>query len=140
MFCKKGVLRNFAKFTGKHMCQSLFLNKIAGLRPATLLRNRLWHRCFPVNFAKFLRTSFIIEHLWCLLLNPVTDRNVNFMIILWSDHMIISYYHIIIEQLFKTKIVVYIPTTLPKGIPQPLHRHLLTLFIVLIMVHLGKSL
>ena len=21
MFCKKGVLRNFAKFTGKHMCQ-----------------------------------------------------------------------------------------------------------------------
>ena len=54
--------------------------------------------------------------------------------------MIISYYHIIIEQLFKTKIAVYIPTTLPKGIPQPLHRHLLTLFIVLIMVHLGKSL
>ena len=24
MFCKKGVLRNFAKFTGKHLCQSLF--------------------------------------------------------------------------------------------------------------------
>ena len=27
MFCKKGVLRNFAKFTGKHLCQSLFFNK-----------------------------------------------------------------------------------------------------------------
>ena len=27
---KKGVLRNFAKFTGKHLCQSLFLNKVAG--------------------------------------------------------------------------------------------------------------
>ena len=26
-FCKKGVLRNFAKFTGKHVCQSLFFNK-----------------------------------------------------------------------------------------------------------------
>ena len=25
-----------------------------GLRPATLLKKRLWHRCFPVNFAKFL--------------------------------------------------------------------------------------
>ena len=25
---RKGVLRNFAKFTGKHPCQSLFLNKI----------------------------------------------------------------------------------------------------------------
>ena len=29
-FCKKGVLRNFAKFTGKHLCQSLFVNKFAG--------------------------------------------------------------------------------------------------------------
>ena len=26
----KGVLRNFAKFTGKHLCQSLFFNKVAG--------------------------------------------------------------------------------------------------------------
>ena len=33
VFCKKSVLRKFTKFTGKHMCQSLFLNKIAGLRP-----------------------------------------------------------------------------------------------------------
>ena len=24
VFCKKGVLGNFAKFTGKHLCQSLF--------------------------------------------------------------------------------------------------------------------
>ena len=28
-------------------------------RPATLLKKRLWHRCFPMNFAKFLRTSFL---------------------------------------------------------------------------------
>ena len=28
----KGVLRNFAKFTGKHLCQSLFFNKVAGLK------------------------------------------------------------------------------------------------------------
>ena len=45
---KKGVLRDFTKFTGKHR-----------LRPATLLKKRLWHRCFPVNFAKFLRTPFL---------------------------------------------------------------------------------
>ena len=31
VFCKKGVLRNFAKFIGKHVCQSLFFNKVAGL-------------------------------------------------------------------------------------------------------------
>ena len=39
------------------------------LRPTTLLRKRLWHRCFLMNFAKFLRTPLLIEHLWWLLLN-----------------------------------------------------------------------
>ena len=60
VFCKKGVLRNFAKFVGKHLCQNLFFNKVAGLRPATLLKKRFWHRSFPVNFAKYLRTAFFI--------------------------------------------------------------------------------
>ena len=46
VFCKKSLLRNLSKFTGKH------------LRPATLLKRRLWHRGFPVNSEKFLRTSF----------------------------------------------------------------------------------
>ena len=49
------------KFTGKHLCQSLFLNKVTGLRPATLLKKSLWHKCFPVNFAKFLRTPFLLN-------------------------------------------------------------------------------
>ena len=35
-----------------------FFNKVAGLRPAILLKKRLRHWCFPVNFAKFLRTPF----------------------------------------------------------------------------------
>ena len=35
---------------------------------ATLFKKRLWHRCFPVNFMKFLRTPFLAEHLrWVLL-------------------------------------------------------------------------
>ena len=29
VFCEKGVLRNFLKFTVKHLCQSLFFNKVA---------------------------------------------------------------------------------------------------------------
>ena len=52
---KEGVLKNFTKFTGKHLWQSLFFNKVAGLRLATFLKKRLWHRCFPVN----LRTPFL---------------------------------------------------------------------------------
>ena len=56
---KKHVLRNFTKFTGKRLCQSFLFNKVAGPRPATLLKRRLGHRCFPVNFVKFLRTPFL---------------------------------------------------------------------------------
>ena len=59
MFYKKDVLKNFTKFTGKHLCQSLFVNKVAGLRPTTLLKKRLWHRCFYVNCVKGLRTPFL---------------------------------------------------------------------------------
>ena len=33
VFFKKGVHRNFAKFIGKHLCQSLLFNKVAGLSP-----------------------------------------------------------------------------------------------------------
>ena len=70
VFCKKRVLKNFTKFTGKNQCQSLFFDKVANLRPAILLKKKkkIWHRCFPVNFVKFLRTPFFIEHLWWLLL------------------------------------------------------------------------
>ena len=32
VFCTKGVPRNFTKFTGKHLLQSLFFNKVAGLQ------------------------------------------------------------------------------------------------------------
>ena len=105
VFCKKCVLRNFAKFTGRQLCHSLFLNKVAGLRQQELSiaklkrlkglilfrgsevvvqrcsvkklfleiaqnsqentfarvflsKKRLWYKCFPVNFAQFLRTAF----------------------------------------------------------------------------------
>ena len=53
-----GVLKNFTKFKGKHLRQSVFLNKVACLKPATLLKKRLWCRCFSSNFVKFLRTTF----------------------------------------------------------------------------------
>ena len=58
VFCKKGVLGNFAKFTGKHLRHSLFFNQIADPMSATLLKKRLWHRCSPVNFAKFFKNTF----------------------------------------------------------------------------------
>ena len=51
------------KVTGKHLCQSLFLIKL-------LLKMGHWHRCFPVNFAKFYRAASFIEHFRWLLLHP----------------------------------------------------------------------
>ena len=65
VFCRKGVLRNFAKFTGKHLRQNLFLNKIAGLRTS---KKRLCRRCFPVDFAKYIRAPYFTGHLQWLLL------------------------------------------------------------------------
>ena len=50
---RKGALRNFTKFTGKQQCQSLFFNRVAGLKPATLPAT------LPVNLATFLRTPFL---------------------------------------------------------------------------------
>ena len=66
---RKGVLKNFTKFTGKHLRQSLFFEKVAGLRAATLLKKKLWHRCFPVNFVKFSRTTFLQNTFGRLLLD-----------------------------------------------------------------------
>ena len=76
VFYKKVVLRNFAKFTRKHLRQRVFFNKVAGLR--LFIKKGLWHRCFLVNFAKFLRTPFVTEHMWWLLLNTVNISDVCF--------------------------------------------------------------
>ena len=51
---KKGALINFTKFR-----QSLFSNKVTGLRAATLSKKKLWRKCFPMNFAKFPRTPYL---------------------------------------------------------------------------------
>ena len=41
----------------ENTCAIIIFNKIAGLR--LFLKRRLWHRCFPVNFVKFLKTLFL---------------------------------------------------------------------------------
>ena len=69
---KNCVLKNLAKFTTKHLCESLFFNKVTGLRLAILLRKRLWHRSFPVKFAKSLGTIILINICEWLLLESYT--------------------------------------------------------------------
>ena len=65
---KKGVLKNFAKFTGNHLCQSLFFNKVEGLRTATLLKKTL-AEVFSYEFCEILKNTCFTEHLrWLLLI------------------------------------------------------------------------
>ena len=86
---KKSVLRNFLKCTGKHLWQSLFFNKVAHLRPATSLKKRLWHRCFPVKFAKLLRTPlFYRAPGWLLLVFSVRS----FVTTFWLPSSLCSEY------------------------------------------------
>ena len=64
LFLKIAVLKNFAIFTGKHLCW----------RPkaCNFVKKRLQQRRFPVNTRNFLRTAFLIKHLRKVLLIVLT--------------------------------------------------------------------
>ena len=70
VFCKKGVLRNFAKFTEKHLCQVLFFTKVAGLGPRACnsFNKETLAQVFSCEFCEISKNTFFIEHLWWLLL------------------------------------------------------------------------
>ena len=56
MLCEIDVRKSIVKFTRKHLYLGLFFIKVADWKLATLLKKRPLYRCFPVNFATFLRT------------------------------------------------------------------------------------
>ena len=68
MFCKKGVLKHFAKFTGKHLCQNLFLI-VAALRHATFLKKETLAQVFSCEFCEILKNTLLTEYLRWLILN-----------------------------------------------------------------------
>ena len=58
VFCKKRCSQKFRKNKSKNLYQSHFFNKVTDHRLATLLKKRLWHRCFLVNFCKISKNTF----------------------------------------------------------------------------------
>ena len=70
VFCKKGVLRNFAKVTGKHLCQSLFFNKVAGLRP----------QVFSCDFCEISKNTFCYR-------TPLVAASEQPMSLFWGLHI-----------------------------------------------------
>ena len=85
VFFKK-VFLEISQNSQENTCARVsFFDKVAGLRPATLFKKRLWHMCFPLNFMKFLRTPFLTEHLrWLLLfflnVSFITSHTLHFML------------------------------------------------------------
>ena len=51
------ILRNFAKFTGKHLCRSFFFNKVAGIKNETLAQ------VFSCKFYEIFKNTLFTEHL-----------------------------------------------------------------------------
>ena len=60
VFCRKDVLKISQKSQEDTCARVSFLIKLLAL-----FKKRLWHKRFPVNFTKFLRTPCFIEYLRC---------------------------------------------------------------------------
>ena len=78
---RKGVFRNFAKFAGKHLCRSVFLNKLAGLRRGVLsfFTEHLWTTA-PVS-------ALILSNCWILwLVTSLKFIDGSFLILTWNKN------------------------------------------------------
>ena len=76
MLCKKGVLRNFAKFTGKHLCQRLLSNKDAGIGTSGQnLQNTSWRlllsKSSKLNQKLYLLINIHVKRLFQFLKAPI---------------------------------------------------------------------
>ena len=77
----KKVFLEFSQHSQENICSRVsFLIKLQTwcLIPAALLKKRLWNWCFPVNFLKFLRITFLTEHFWWLLLKNLNRHYTSF--------------------------------------------------------------
>ena len=89
MFCEKGVLRNFAKFTWKHLCHSLFFNKVAGLRKwqtscefCEISRNTFFYRT-PLVAASIIPITPGVRKKGYKYLNKPADESCRFFKYVW---------------------------------------------------------
>ena len=84
MFFKIGVLKDFANFAENICVEIFFFFFKKSCRPQTTLLKKdistqvfsceIWKHLFK-NHNKFLRTPFLTEHLWCLLLIMLSSNN-----------------------------------------------------------------
>ena len=63
VFCKKGVLKNFGKYPGKHLLHILFFNELAGLwsEACNLIKKETLAQVFSCDIAKFFENIFLYK-------------------------------------------------------------------------------
>ena len=97
IFFKIGVLKNFTIFTGKQLCWSLFLVKLQGWRPMTLLKRDSNTDVFS-EYCKIFKNSFFIEHLLWLppndSLNMIFRKLKSFCVIILNKRIFYIIYNI----------------------------------------------
>ena len=54
-----GVLKNSGKFTRKHLCKSLFSNRVTDLRPATFIKKEALAQVFSSEFCEISKNTFL---------------------------------------------------------------------------------
>ena len=65
MFYKKDVLRNFTKFTGKHLCQSHRCQQVPESGEAcNFIKKEVLAQVFSCEFCKISKNTFFTEHFW----------------------------------------------------------------------------
>ena len=80
VFCRKGVLKSFTNSQESTCARVSFLIKLRAwgkpkvkVNTFNFITKRIWHRCFHVNFARFLRTAFLQNTSEWLLLTIAFD-------------------------------------------------------------------
>ena len=66
---KKGVPRNFAKFIGKHLCQSIFFNKVA--------KKEILAQVSSCEFCEISKNTIFTEHIWAILLSRLLKESLS---------------------------------------------------------------
>ena len=80
VFCRKDLLRNFTKFTGKHLCQSA----------CNFIEKETLAQVFSCEFWEISKNSFFTEHFRWLLLKRLSKGDVYLEVTIFTKNFILD--------------------------------------------------
>ena len=87
MFCKKGVLRNFTKFTGEHLCQSLFF-----FLASNFIKKEILKQLFSCEFCETFKTPFLARLcMWQLKTQPFASSYIQLAYIYEANYSTVGH-------------------------------------------------